>query len=105
VKIHQAKRSGAASVEIWGTGTPRREFLFVDDLADALVYMMKHYSDEPHLNVGTGEDITIRELAESIARIAGYEGTFVFDRSKPDGTPRKVMDVGRLTALGWKATT
>ncbi len=105
VKIHQAKRSAAASVEIWGTGTPRREFLFVDDLADALVFMMNHYSDEPHLNVGTGEDITIRELAELIARVAEYHGTFVFDRSKPDGTPRKVMNVGQLTALGWHAKT
>ncbi len=105
MKIHRAKQSGAPTVEIWGSGTPRREFLYVDDLADALVFMMKHYSQESHLNVGTGMDVTIRELAEVIAKVAGYEGAFVYDRSKPDGTPRKVMDVGRLTALGWKAAT
>ena len=105
MKVHRAKEAGAPSIEIWGTGTPRREFLFVDDLADALVFMMRHYSDESHLNVGTGEDITIRELAELIARIADYKGTFVYDRSKPDGTPRKVMDVSRLKALGWQAKT
>ena len=105
MKIHDARVSGAPTVELWGTGTPRREFLFVDDLADALVFMMKHYSDEPHLNVGTGEDMTILELAQAIARIAGYQGRFVFDRSKPDGTPRKVMDVSRLNALGWHAKT
>jgi GDP-L-fucose synthase len=105
VKIHQAKRSAAPDVEIWGTGTPRREFLYVDDLADALVFMMNRYSAESHVNVGTGEDVTIRELAELIARVAEYDGTFVFDRSKPDGTPRKVMDVGHLRALGWQAKT
>ena len=77
----------------------------MDDLADALVFLMKHYSDEPHINVGTGEDITIRELAELIAKIADYQGGIVYDPSKPDGTPRKVMDVSRLTALGWKAKT
>ena len=105
MKIHRAKQTGASTVEIWGSGTPRREFLYVDDLADALVFMIKHYSEELHLNVGTGTDITIRELAEMIAKVAQYEGAFVYDRSKPDGTPRKVMDVGRLTALGWKAKT
>ena len=105
IKVHRAKEAGAPSIEIWGTGTPRREFLFVDDLADALVFMMKHYSDESHLNVGSGEDITIRELAELIARIADYKGTFVYDHSKPDGTPRKVMDVSRLKSLGWQAKT
>jgi GDP-L-fucose synthase len=105
VKIHRAKVTGAPAVELWGTGTPRREFLFADDMADGLVYIMKHYSDAPHLNVGTGTDITIRELAELIARVAGYRGEFVFDRSKPDGMPRKVMDVGRLAALGWNAKT
>jgi GDP-L-fucose synthase len=77
----------------------------VDDLADALVFMMKHYSAEQHVNVGTGTDVTIRELAELIAEVAQYEGAFVYDPSKPDGTPRKVMDIGRLTALGWKAAT
>jgi len=105
MKIHRAKQIDAPAVEIWGSGTPRREFLYVDDLADALVFVMKHYSEESHLNVGTGQDITIRELAELIARVAHYEGTFVYDHSKPDGTPRKVMDVRRLTALGWKAKT
>jgi GDP-L-fucose synthase len=105
VKVYQAKQSGAPTVEIWGSGTPRREFLYVDDLADALVFMINHYSEELHLNVGTGTDVTIRELAELIAKVAQYEGAFVYDRSKPDGTPRKVMDVGRLTALGWKAKT
>jgi GDP-L-fucose synthase len=105
MKIHRAKQIGAPTVEIWGSGTPRREFLYVEDLADALVFLMKHYSEERHVNVGTGEDITIRELAELIARVAQYEGAFVYDRSKPDGTPRKVMDVRRLTALGWTAKT
>jgi len=105
MKIHRAKTTGAPTVELWGTGTPKREFLFVDDLADGLVFVMKHYSDESHINVGTGEDITVRELAELIAKVAGYKGEFVYDRSKPDGTPRKVMDVSRLTALGWKAKT
>jgi GDP-L-fucose synthase len=104
-KIHRAKTTGAPHVELWGTGTPRREFLFVDDLADALVFMMKNYSAEQHLNVGTGQDITIRELAELIAKIAGYDGSFVYDPGKPDGTPRKVMDVSRLARLGWRART
>jgi GDP-L-fucose synthase len=105
VKVHNAKIAGAKTLEIWGTGTPRREFLYVDDLADALVFMMKRYSDEQHLNVGTGADISIRELAELVAKVAGWQGAFVFDRSKPDGMPRKVMDVSRLAALGWKAKT
>ena len=98
VKVHRAKRPARRNIELWGTGTPKREFLFVDDLADALVFLMKHYSEDPHINVGTGEEITIRELAELIARIAGYHGEIVYDRSKPDGTPRKVMDVSRLAA-------
>jgi GDP-L-fucose synthase len=105
VKVYQAKAAGAPHIELWGTGTPKREFLFVDDLADGVVFLMKHYSDEPHVNVGTGEDITIRELAELISNIADYRGEIVYDRSKPDGTPRKVMDVRRLTALGWRAST
>ena len=105
VKVHNAKVSGARTLEIWGTGTPRREFLYVDDLADALVFMMKHYSDEPHRNVGTGTDISIRELAELVAKVAGWQGEFIYDRSKPDGTPRKVMDVFKLAALGWTAKT
>ena len=88
VKIHRAKTAGAPAVELWGTGTPRREFLHVDDLADALVFMMQHYSGAEHLNVGTGVDITICELAELIARVAGYEGSFVFDTSNPE-TPAR----------------
>ena len=105
VKIHNARMRNEPTVTLWGTGTPMREFLYVDDLADALVFMMKHYAGESHLNVGTGEEITILDLAKLIARIVGYQGSFVLDTEKPDGTPRKVMDVGRLTALGWCATT
>ena len=103
VKVHRAQRTGAAEIEIWGTGAPRREFLHVDDLADAVVFLMKRYSDEPHINVGTGSDITIRDLADLLAAIAGWQGRFVYDRSRPDGMPRKVMDVSRLTRLGWTA--
>jgi GDP-L-fucose synthase len=105
VKIHQAKVTCAPTVELWGTGTPRREFLFADDMADGLVHIMKHYSDAPHLNIGTGADITIRQLAELIAKVADYRGGFVYDHSKPDGMPRKVMDVSKLAALGWRAPT
>jgi len=105
MKIHAARRSNSAAVELWGSGTPKREFLFTEDLADACVFVMKNYSDELFLNVGTGRDMTILELAESIARVAGWKGTFTFDRSKPDGMPRKVMDVSRLQALGWSAHT
>ena len=104
-KVHEAKEAGAPDVEIWGTGAPRREFLYVDDLADALVHLMTRYSDEEHINVGTGEDLTIRELADTVARAVGYEGGFVFDTSKPDGTPRKLLDVGRLASSGWSART
>lgn len=105
VKVHRAKETGADSIELWGTGTPRREFLYVDDLADALVFMLRRYSAEPHLNVGTGTDLTIRELAELIAKVAGWRGTFTYDRARPDGMPRKVMDVSKLAALGWTAQT
>lgn len=105
LKIHAAKMANRATVELWGSGTPRREFLFSEDLADACVFVMKNYSGEMFLNVGTGQDMTILELAESIARIVGWRGTFTFDRSKPDGMPRKVMDVSRLRALGWSAPT
>lgn len=104
-KAHEAKLAGARSLEVWGTGTPRREFLYVDDLADALVFLLKHYSEPGHINVGTGEDVTIRELAELICRTVGFEGELVFDSSKPDGTPRKLMDVGKLSAMGWRART
>ncbi len=105
MKVHAAKMANRAAVELWGSGTPRREFLFTEDLADACVFVMKNYSDELFLNVGVGRDMTILELAKSIGRVAGWEGTFTFDRSKPDGMPRKVMDVSRLAALGWSAQT
>lgn len=105
VKIHHAKVHDEPAVTLWGTGTPMREFLYVDDLADALVFMMKHYSGEGHLNVGTGEEISILDLAKLIARIVDYRGRFVLDTGKPDGTPRKVMDVSKLHALGWRANT
>jgi GDP-L-fucose synthase len=100
-KFHEAKRSGSPEVAIWGTGAPRREFLHVDDFADAAVFLMLHYDEEAIINVGTGEDITIRELAELIKEVTGYAGPLAFDRSKPDGTPRKQLDVSRLRALGW----
>jgi len=104
-KCHEAKKTGRDSVEIWGSGRPRREFLYVDDLADALVHLMKVYSEEIHINVGIGADITIRELAEAVARVVGFEGGFAYDTTKPDGTPRKLLDTTRLTALGWTAQT
>jgi GDP-L-fucose synthase len=105
VKMHRAKMTHARSIEIWGTGTPKREFLYVDDLADALVFLMKHYSEPTHINVGTGEEIAIQELAELVGHVAGWRGEFQFDPTKPDGTPRKVMDVSRLRSLGWRAKT
>ncbi|MDR3792622.1 MAG: GDP-L-fucose synthase [Terracidiphilus sp.] len=105
MKIHAAKVAGSRAVELWGTGTPRREFLYSGDLGDACVFAMKNYSGELFLNVGTGTDMTILELAERIAKVIGWGGEFVFDRTKPDGMPRKVMDVSRLAALGWTAPT
>lgn len=104
-KAHAAKADGADRMEVWGTGTPRREFLYVDDLADTLVHVLKHYSGPVPLNIGTGTDLTIRELAETVVRVVGFEGELLFDTSKPDGTPRKLLDCGRLVALGWKAQT
>jgi GDP-L-fucose synthase len=103
--IHAAKIANSPTVELWGSGTPKREFLFSDDLADACVFVMKNYSGEMFLNVGTGHDITILELAQSIAKIIDWKGTFTFDMSKPDGMTRKVLDVSRLSALGWTAST
>ena len=104
-KMHAAKMERASTVTIWGTGTPRREFLHVDDCADALVFLMKNYSEDDHINVGVGEDISIRELAELIKNVVGFEGEIVTDPTKPDGTPRKLMDVGRLFRRGWSAHT
>ena len=103
VKVHQAKLKKADAIQIWGSGAPKREFLYVDELADAAVFLMKNYSDALHVNVGTGTDLTIRELAELVAGVAGWQGRFEYDRSKPDGMPRKVMDVSRLRSLGWSA--
>ncbi|KGQ20237.1 GDP-L-fucose synthetase [Lysobacter dokdonensis DS-58] len=102
-KFHEAKQRGDAEVVMWGTGTPRREFLHVDDLADAVVHLAKTYEGEDIVNIGVGDDIAIRELAELVKDITGYAGTIVNDTSKPDGTPRKLLDVGRLEGLGWKA--
>ncbi|HUI94953.1 MAG TPA: GDP-L-fucose synthase [Xanthobacteraceae bacterium] len=104
-RMHDAKVAGAARVAVWGTGTPRREFLFVDDLADACVFMLKHYSDMGFLNVGTGEDIAIADFARMVAEVVGFRGELVFDAARPDGTPRKLLDVSKLTALGWRART
>ncbi len=100
-KFHEAKHNGTKEVVVWGSGTPLREFLHVDDLADALVFLLKTYSDEVPLNVGSGVEVTIRELAETIAKVVGYDATLTFDADKPDGTPRKLMDSGRLHDLGW----
>jgi GDP-L-fucose synthase len=104
-RLHEAKVANAPSVTVWGTGTPRREFLAVDDLADACVFVMKHYSGDEFVNVGTGEDITIAEFARLVAEVVGYEGEFAFDTSRPDGTPQKLLDVSKLASLGWCAKT
>jgi GDP-L-fucose synthase len=101
-RIHEAKLRGDPSVSIWGSGTPRREFLHVDDLADAVLYLLHRYDAEPIVNIGWGEDVTIRELAELIVSVVGYTGGLVFDAAKPDGTPRKLLDVTRLNELGWR---
>jgi GDP-L-fucose synthase len=105
LKAHRAKAAGQRELEIWGTGKPRREFLYVDDLADALVYVMQTYSDEETLNAGAGYDVTIAELAEAVMRAVGLTARLEFDLSKPDGTPRKLMDSGRLQEMGWKPAT
>ncbi|MDA9389907.1 GDP-L-fucose synthase [Bradyrhizobium sp. USDA 3311] len=104
-RFHEAKLAGAKSVAVWGTGTPRREFLYVDDMADACVHLMKTYSGAELINIGTGEDITIAEFARVVASVVGYRGEISFDTSRPDGTPRKLLDVGRLAQLGWTART
>ena len=104
-RFHEAKVSGAPEVVVWGTGTPRREFLYVDDLADACLHLMKTYSSDELVNIGTGEDITIAEFARVVAATTGYTGKISFDPSRPDGTPRKLLDVSRLAKLGWRART
>ena len=104
-RMHEAKLAAASTVTIWGTGKPRREFLFVDDLADACVFLLKNYSDAGFLNVGTGEDITIAEFSRVVADVVGFKGEFKFDMSRPDGAPQKLLDVSKLAALGWRAQT
>lgn len=100
-KFHDAKKSGAPSVELWGTGKPLREFLYVDDMADACVFLLENYDGETHVNIGTGQEISIKELAEAVRRAVGYEGEIVWNSDMPDGTPRKLTDVSRLHSLGW----
>ena len=104
-RFHAAKHHRAPSVTVWGTGTPLREFLFVDDLADACAFVLEHYSDEAHINVGSGEEVSIAEFARLVAEIVDYRGKLVFDSSRPDGMPRKLLDSGRLTTMGWRART
>ncbi len=104
-KAHEARERGDAECVVWGSGTPRREFLHVDDLADACVHLMRSGYDGPMVNIGTGDDVSIRELAEMVMQVVGFNGRIVFDSSKPDGTPRKLLDVSRMTALGWRAST
>jgi GDP-L-fucose synthase len=104
-RFYEAKVAGAKTVVVWGTGRPRREFLYIDDMADACVHLMKSYSGAELINIGIGEDITIAEFARLVADVVGYRGEIAFDTSRPDGTPRKLLDVSRLTKLGWRATT
>jgi GDP-L-fucose synthase len=101
-KVHEAKQGGAKEVSVWGSGTPRREFLHVDDLADACFFLLENYDSPEIVNIGCGEDVSIKELVETVCEVLGFEGSLVFDTSKPDGTPRKLLHVGRLLALGWK---
>ena len=101
-KAHEANETGAESIEIWGTGTPRREFLHVDDLADGSVFLLKHYSGEEHVNLGSGKDLTIAELAKLVSEVVGFKGTITNDTSKPDGTPRKLMSGDKIAAMGWR---
>ena len=104
-KGHEARALGSGECVVWGSGSPRREFLYVDDLGAACVYLIEHDYDGPPVNIGTGQDVTIRELAEAVFAVVGFTGRIVFDASKPDGTPRKLLDVSRLSALGWRAST
>ena len=105
VKAHRAKQANDAAMTLWGSGQPRREFLYVDDLADACVFLMKTYSDEQHVNVGYGSDVTIREVAEIIAEVVGFKGKLAYDSSKPDGMPKKLLDSAKLNAMGWRPAT
>jgi GDP-L-fucose synthase len=102
-RFHDAKQDRTPSVTVWGTGTPFREFLFVDDLADACVFVLEHYSDEQHINIGSGEEVTIAQFAELVAEIVDYRGQLIFDTSRPDGAPHKLLDSGKLTGMGWRA--
>lgn len=102
-RFHEAKQSGAPAITLWGTGTPYREFLHVDDLADAMIFCMQNYDESDIINIGTGVDITIKELAEHVKTVVGYNGNIIWDTTKPDGTPRKLLDVNRINELGWKA--
>jgi GDP-L-fucose synthase len=104
-RFHEAKVAGLPNVVVWGTGTPRREFLYVDDMADACVHLMKTYSHGEMVNIGTGEDIAISDFARVVAAAVGYKGTISYDTSRPDGTPQKLLDVSRLAKLGWRART
>jgi GDP-L-fucose synthase len=100
-KVHEAKEAGARSITVWGSGNPRREFLHTDDLADACLFLLEHYDAPDLVNIGCGEDVTIRELAETVCEVLGFDGTLEFDTSKPDGTPRKLLDISKIKALGW----
>ncbi len=100
-KAHEAKLAGSSEIVVWGSGTPRREFLHADDLADACLFLLRHHETSEIVNIGCGEDLTIRELAETVCRVVGFQGKLVFDSSKPDGTPRKLLDIGRIRAMGW----
>jgi GDP-L-fucose synthase len=102
-RFHEAKETGAAEVEVWGTGKPRREFMHVDDMADGCVYVMERYSGEGMLNIGTGTDVTIADFASLVADVVGYQGALRFNTDRPDGTPRKLLDVSKLAAIGWRA--
>jgi GDP-L-fucose synthase len=104
-RFHEAKQKSASAVTIWGTGKPRREFLFVDDLADACMFLLENYSGEQHVNVGSGQEVTIAQFAELVADVVGYRGRLVFEPSRPDGVPRKLLDSSKLTGMGWQART
>jgi GDP-L-fucose synthase len=104
-RFHEAKQDGVQSVNVWGTGRPLREFLYVDDLADACLFVLEHYSDELHINVGSGEEVSIADFARLVAEVVGYRGELAFDASRPDGSPRKLLDSARLASMGWRAPT